>query len=147
MKKRKTIKGVNISWPEFAGLALAALILYFIYKEIQKTRGGETEREAEDEVKKRELSYPDGTYHQLADQLFQAFNPNWTGLGTDDDEVFRILNLLKTPSDWFKLVSVYGDKANPLGGHGTLTEWLTSELTSSQMQKASEILQNINVTI
>lgn len=131
--------GYAVNWPTALSLMALVAFIILIYREYQKHKRGDTEKEARRDVKKRKLTYADATYYQLADSLYQAFNV-WPW-GTEEKEVFRVMKLMRNQSDWNMLVSAFADR------NGTLPAWLQWELNDGEMKQARKILKQNGITI
>lgn len=113
---------------------------------LKSKQGKDTVKDAEKEIEKSDLSYTDSTYSTMASILFKAME----GTGTDYDPIKRVIEKLKTKSDWLKLVSTFGVKKVSnfvYDFEGSLVEWLIDELSDSQQVEISDILAKIGVTL
>ena len=129
---------------------LVAIIIYWqIKKIIDNLKNPGTTEQAEEEVKKSELSYPLSQYNYIADSIHSALG------GTDlitwsinDKDIYSKLSLLKNKSDFNQLVSSFGErKLSLLSSNANLIQWFQSKLSSSQLAKVKQILTQINITI
>ena len=90
-------------------------------------------------------------YAAMADEMFDAMN----GYGTNETKINDNLNRLKNKADWNSLVSAYGVRKLSSGrGNvfasdftGNLPNALISELSSSELKTANNILNKIGVSI
>ncbi|MDD4699187.1 MAG: hypothetical protein PHV07_02880 [Oscillospiraceae bacterium] len=101
-------------------------------------------KEAGKLVDKDELTFSNLEYQNMAQRLFDAMS----GAGTDEDTIYSILRMLRTRSDWFKLVDVFGVRESDAfysGWSGNLMEWLVDELNSSEQEEVANILSRIGV--
>lgn len=98
------------------------------------------------EIDKSELSYSLADFESFANQLYQAMN----GSGTDENTIYTVLGNLKNKSDYYQLVKSFDVRQNEgtfsSNFSGTLSEWLTFELDSAELNKVREILSNIKIT-
>jgi hypothetical protein len=117
------------------------------------SKGGESGKEEKKEDKKEEApakksakgTFPPDWYTTKADELFRAMH---TG-GTDEDKIYEIFGELETKNDFVLLWKAFGereDKHNSSSGKKyNLHWWIREELSIQEIQKANEILREINV--
>ncbi len=105
-------------------------------------------------------SFPDSQFQIWVDGLFTAMD----GPGTDETAIYNIFKNFKNDADVAKLVAAWGVRffgnstfltdplvstINLLKGDkfgGSLNQWLTSELSGSEMTKLNNILASANIT-
>ena len=126
-------------------LVLVGWIIYRIYSGIKTTLSDYSAVKDYDSNTSK-LSYPNTWYNEAAETLFIAMN----GAGTDEDAIIAIIDQLKVPDDWNKLVKVYGVRTldafwiNTCTGN--LPTCLMSELSGSDLDKIRSKLLSIGVT-
>ena len=134
----------------FAGIIGITIGIKQVAKFIKGKEGGKGAKEAEKQIDKVELSYNDAEYQAMADNLFMLMK----GIGTDYFPIKRIIEKLKTKSDWYKLVSVYGVRKSG-DFTGNLNQWLIDELGTipkislgfeSEQNEISNILAKIGIS-
>lgn len=139
----KTIKWIAIG----LGATIATVVIWRKVKKASSlSKERQTQREAERQVVKSDLTYDDYWYKQAADRLFAAMS----GAGTQEKTIYSVIDSLKTKSDWYRLVSTFGmreSKARLSKFKGNLISWLEDELKGREMNKVSEKLSKINVTL
>jgi hypothetical protein len=81
------------------------VLIFFIGKKVYKSITKTPADEADDDVKKKNLSYQESWYSQNAGVLKEALR-GFMGLGTDEISVLRILRNLKNIDDWNMLGTV-----------------------------------------
>jgi hypothetical protein len=95
------------------------------------------------------LSYPISQYDEWANALHTAMY----SYGTDEQAIYRIMGYMKNNTDVLQLIKAYGvKKENTIGisGEGTLSEWLTNELDSTEIGIVNSTLaskKNPSITI
>lgn len=133
---------------------------YFVYRQIQKSKGAKDEKKdvkkVEDDVailkkKGQSPSYTEGSYNILASQILQAC----AGYGTDEQQIYRVMDKMKKDIDFAKLVTAFGRRTLPCDrlmrpfdncGDGNLLELLSSELDDSEANYCNKILAKNGVT-
>ena len=116
---------------EIIFVLLLFIALIIALSKVFKKKPKNNELEEAEETNEANLSYSPATYERFANQLFEAFR----GVGTDEDQVIRIINELKTYDDWLALVKAFGIRKVPhLFGdiEGTLSQLLAYELEDSE---------------
>lgn len=89
-------------------------------------------------------TYSDADYDLMAESLFEAMD----GAGTDEDSIFTILSSLRTKADWYALVDAFGTRETSSmwsNFEGTLTKWLSDELSDSEKARVNQILSKFDV--
>jgi hypothetical protein len=133
---------------------------YFVYRQIQKNKENKGEKKdvkkVEDDIttlskKGQKPSYTEGSYGIFASQILQAC----AGYGTDEEQIYRVMEKMKKDIDFAKLVSAFGRRTMPCDklmrpfdncGDGNLMEILSSELDDSEASKCNNILAKNGVT-
>lgn len=123
-------------------IIVIAIVLFLIYRWLKNMVlfgiGDETTADAGQHINTSELSFSNVEFAGKAATIERAA----TGLGTDEDAIFTVLESLQTSSDFYKLVQVYGVRREL-----NLIETLIDEFDDSEMQKTRSILENIGVSI
>jgi len=163
--KYKGLKPEDKQKADIALLLGTATSLFLGYKLVNKIGNiftvGKSEAERKEEEKKvkqaltKELSFSEKPTlsaveaKTIAQNLYTAFlsgqgtiSKNWYDTGTDEDSVFRNLNLLKNRSDYLLISREFG-----IPRERTLSAELYYELTRSELNKVRSILLKINVKI
>lgn len=83
-------------------------------------------------------TYPRAQYYAWADRMHAAMR----GFGTDESTIYNVLSQLRTQADWVALVRAFGTKDKE-----SLTEWLTGDLSESEISKVNKILSKVGVQI
>ncbi len=137
--------------------AIALLVLFFIVSRVVKMLkglGDNTSPEAaEKEIDKNKLTFSKTEFKGFAETLEEAMDKE----GTDEDAIYEVFRKLKTRSDVLALISAFGKRTSTawtfdwlIYGQttGTLSKWLQSDLSSSELKKINDILktQGINYT-
>ena len=97
--------------------------------------------ELDNEVKKTGLTYPKSQYSSFANELQQA----GFDVGTDEDAMYSIFRKLKNDADYLQLTAAWGKPTRTIYDWGvgrpmTLTQFLRSELSDSEIRKINTIL-------
>lgn len=136
-------------WVIWVLVAVGIVLVYrMIAKEIRLARDRRlsSERLAENQVVSSDLSFSMADYGILADRLAGAFT-QWVGYNWSTVE--SVLKSLKTASDFYKLVQVYGTRdispASWIKQEFTLIACFEDQLSDGDLKKVSEILKKINV--
>lgn len=118
-------------------LIITGVALYFGSKAIKSLKTNKDLQAASQDVsdleKTQVASYTEGQYNIWAQQLLGAMS----GLGTDEDAIFRVFNFMKNDLDVAKLVKAFGVRDNE-----SLSEWLAGDLSNTDIQKINTILKN-----
>jgi hypothetical protein len=131
--------------------AAAGAGLFIFYKLFKKqapevSTGQTVNTELTQAILKTPLSYPPGQYKIGADNLKNAM----FDVGTDENSIFRIFNLLKNNADFLALVSAFGIRPKyEFGinvGSWNLGQWLQDELSSGELLKINQILVSKGIT-
>lgn len=118
----------------FGGKNSAAKSLQTASDELKNTPGGQ--------------SYTLTSYANLADGLQNAM----TDVGTDEARIYSIFEKMKTAKDLLLLIKAFGIREyynfGIREGKYNLAQWLTTELSESEIEKINKILRgnNINFT-
>lgn len=137
-----------------AGVLAVGGVAYIIYKSLKKSSESKEEKdvidnatkELRDEVKNNAPSWPDSVYSTTANYIFQNLDGCETS-GTELNVVKEVLRVVKTQTDWLKLVKAFGvrdvDDCGPLSG-STKYELggLLKEQLDSTVYLASEKIGN-----
>lgn len=141
-------KGV-ISVGAFLGVA------YIIYRVTQKL-GEEPQREVkedkeiqnelQDEIKKTPLTYGPSQYATFANNIQEA----GYDVGTDEDAIYSVFRKIKNNADYLALLKAWGKPTRTIyewgiGRKKTLSQFLHSEMSSSEIAKINTILANNKV--
>ena len=123
-------------------IVLVLIVGIAIYKYIQGDKSEDIVDDAADEINDKNLTYNEAWYSGAAERIFKAFD----GIGTDDDEVFAVIESLQTPDDWYKLIVEFDVREASIGNFkGNLLGWLSDELDASEKKRLSEHLRQIKV--
>jgi hypothetical protein len=125
-------------------IIVIAIILFHIYRWLKNMvlfgngNGDETTADAGQHINTNQLTFSNVEFAGKANTIERAA----AGWGTDEDAIFTVLNSLRTSSDFYKLVQVYGVRREL-----NLIETLIDEFDDSEMEKTRSILENIGVSI
>lgn len=129
---------------------------YVIYKVTQKF-GEEPQRDAtedkqikdelEEAIKKNPLSYGPSQYATFANNIQEA----GFDVGTDEEAIYSIFRKIKNNADYLALLKAWGKPTRTvyewgIGRKKTLTQFLKSEMSDSEIRKINTILSNNKVT-
>ena len=102
------------------------------------------------EAKKNPLSYSLSQYNEWANALYSAMFMS----GTDEEVIYRIMGYMKNNADVLQLIKSFGVRKAGWGqsflGDGTLTEWLSDELDTTEIGIVNKTLaakKNPSITI
>lgn len=73
-------------------------------------------------------TYTDREFEQMADRLYEAMN-GWT---TDEDAVKAVMEMVKSDSDWARLVKAFGKRdssINPFDSAAGLDAWIVDDFS------------------
>jgi hypothetical protein len=136
-------------WILWIVVAIGLYIAYrLISKEIKKAKYKRslTSETAETQIITSSLSYSEAEYSIMAERLYGAFN-RWVGYNFDT--VRTVLQSLKTSSDFYKLVTVYGIRdispTSWINQNFGLIQTFEDQLSDNEMEEVSGILKQINV--
>jgi len=155
------LKNKPVMW--LINVVIVLVILIIIYKLYQKfkrdikgsIRNSQIEHDIKDivntqgsdpgaQVTSNVRTYNDADYKLMAESLFEAMD----GLGTDENSIFTILSSLRTKADWYALVDAFGTrKTSSMWSdfEGTLTKWLSDELSDSEKTRVNQILSKFGI--
>lgn len=146
---KKFMPKTATNWVIWIVVAIGIVITYrMISKEIRlaSQRNNRSEETSAAQVVSSDLSFSKAEYSILAERLYGAFH---TWIGYNFDTVENVLKSLKTASDFYKLIEVYGVRnispttwINQTYG---LIETFENQLSDSDLKKVSKILKNIKV--
>lgn len=136
-------------WILWIAIAIALVIVYrMISKEVKKAKYKRslTPQTAEIQIIPTSLTYTEAEYSIMADRLFGAFN-RWVGYNFDT--VKAVLQSLKTSSDFYKLVTIYGVRnispTSWINQNYSLIQTFENQFSDNDLSKTGEILKKINV--
>jgi hypothetical protein len=89
-------------------------------------------------------TYKDADYKLMAESLYSAMD----GVGTDEGTIFSIISSLRTKADWYALVDAFGTRETSSmwsDFKGTLTKWLSDELSDSEKERVNQTLSKFDV--
>lgn len=147
--KKLLPKSANV-WIVWILVAIGLVIAYrMIMKEIRliKARTKQSQVTANEQILTEQLSYTPAEFSILAERFRGAFRQL---VGYNFDTVEAVLKTLKTASDFYNLIKVYGVRDISIlswyNQEFSLIECLEDQLSDSDLKKVSKILSNINVT-
>ncbi len=114
---------------------LVGLLVWFI---IKKLKGNDLVDQSKKDVNKRNLTYDLSKYEQMASAIYKAMEY----LTTDEDTIYRNIDMLQTADDWKQLVVAFGVKDDK-----NLVEYLIYELDSDEQSNLNAILSKIGESI
>jgi hypothetical protein len=115
--------------------------VYLLYKVVKGFIPSTSLSAAQQAVKKGPTpSYPELQYKIFADSIYQA------GMvigGTDEDTIYNVFASMKNDTDVAKLIIAFGKRRIEFSFmDGTLAEFLTSELDSTEIKQVNKILSS-----
>lgn len=136
-------------------IAVVGAVGYAVYKLTQKLgeepkRDSEEEKqivtELETESKKTPLSYGASQYATFANNIQEA----GYDVGTDEDAIYSVFRKIKNNADYLALLKAWGKPTRTIyewgvGRKKTLTQFLRSEMSDSEISKINKILSNNKV--
>lgn len=128
----KLIKPLLIGGGVLSG---ALLILWIVLKIVDALGKTDFEKELKKELDDSNLTLPESKYEQIATGLRVALE----GWLTDEESVYRNLELLNTADDWRKVNLVFGSPNNK-----NLVMYLNDDLDNDEKAKVNEILKKFN---
>ncbi len=124
------IIGGSILFAIFVGL-----LVWWI---IKKLKGNDLVDQSKKDVNKRNLTYDLSKYEQMASAIYKAMEY----LTTDEDTIYRNIDMLQTADDWKQLVVAFGVKDDK-----NLVEYLIYELDSDEQSNLNAILSKTGESI
>jgi hypothetical protein len=132
---QESIFAKPLTWVIVAGIAI-----YFGSKLFKKLKTNKDLQAANKDIneleKNQKQNYSDGQYSIWAQQLFVAMS----GLGTDENAIYRVFGYMVNDLDVAKLIRAFGVKDDE-----SLGEWLAGDLDSSEIEKVNKILATKNI--
>lgn len=113
------------------GVVIVVVIIVSIVKAIRRSKDNAYFRDNKKAIQKSELTYNEADYTNFANKLYAAMK----GVGTDEDAIFSVFQLMQTESDVRQLINTFGTKKGE-----TLQEWLLSDLSMADISKLNGIL-------
>jgi len=115
--------------------------VYLLYRVVKGFIPSTSLSAAQQAVKKGPTpSYPELQYKIFADSIYQA------GMvigGTDEDTIYNVFASMKNDTDVAKLIIAFGKRRIEFSFmDGTLAEFLTSELDSTEIKQVNKILSS-----
>lgn len=134
-------KKILIKYGSYALLALLIVVVIVAIIRISKKfltselTAAQQEHINSKEIIESEVTLPKTEMQSLVAKLKTAFG-RW-GLGTDEDAVYDVFEALNSRSDVLSLINAFGVYKDH-----TLSEWVTKELSSSELEHVQEILSS-----
>ena len=144
------------SWAKgVISVGILAGVVYVIYKVTQKL-GEEPQRDTEEdkqiqtelqtEIKKTPLSYGASQYATFANNIQEA----GYDIGTDEEAIYSVFRKMKNNADYLALLKAWGKPTRTVyewgvGRKKTLSQFLHSEMSASEIAKINTILANNKV--
>ena len=154
MKAAELIKSPAFQFGIIAIILVA--VLWFVFNKLEdfmRLFSGKDTVVREDEAASANpanLTYPLIQYTLIANSIEVGLEP----YNDDEEAVYNAFKKIKNNDDLLQTMTAFGTrKATPLGigmigGYeGTLSEWITFNLTPSEVQHINQILQSNGVTI
>lgn len=134
-----------------AGIVVGAFILNKLFG----AKGSAEEKQAEqiegaiaiETQAGRGLSYNDVEYTSKADQIYSAVFDT----GTNEEAIYRVMRSMITDADLYALIRAFGSRRASIGDTlspltwWTLPEWMTNELSDSELVELNGILAANNI--
>jgi hypothetical protein len=153
-KRKKADKFANWSpWQKLAAVGLGLLILRkaFAAPSVQDI----TEQETNDELARLMASgvipnFSDLEFIQMANKLENAM----FDVGTDEDSIYQVFNLLLNDADFLKLNQAFGYRTYTGGyipgvihGKENLAGWIAEELDQEEVSKVNKLLSGYSLLL
>ncbi|MDR2684216.1 MAG: hypothetical protein LBB53_02395 [Prevotellaceae bacterium] len=126
-------------------IVLIALFGVKIIKSLMVKIKGATNTEVEDSILGGggQKTYTDAEYTRMAGVIKNAFG----GIGGDDEQaIYGVLQKMRTKTDVIALVNAYGvQDVSILYGNHTLPEQIIISLSSGEVRKCNQILENLGI--
>lgn len=143
-----------ISNPLFGYVIILAIVGYLVYKfgsGLANLFNPNDDTERDDTLadpKEENLSYPMINYTTFANAIEVALEMYWD----DEEQVYFVFEQMNNNDDVLQLMKSFGvRKASPLGIYpsysGTLSEWLSFNLTESEIIRINDILDGKGISI
>jgi spore coat polysaccharide biosynthesis predicted glycosyltransferase SpsG len=130
IQRTALIIGGSILFAIFVGL-----LVWWI---IKKLKGNDLVDQSKKDVNKRNLTYDLSKYEQMASAIYKAMEY----LTTDEDTIYRNIDMLRNADDWKQLVVAFGVKDDK-----NLVEYLIYELDSDEQSNLNAILSKTGESI
>lgn len=143
MTLKETLKSPIV---KYAAIGLGGYLVYRVVKGFIPSTSLSAAQAAVNAGKKSgELpTYPDLQYKIFADGIYQA---GYTIGGTDEDAIYRIFGAMKNNTDVAKLILAFGRRRIEFSFmDGSLAEFLTSELDSTEIAQINKIIAKSGIT-
>ncbi len=130
---------------------IVAVAIWLIVKKIKASSAARENRDYLNAVKSNinpsETSYNGEDYRDMAQKLYDAFN----GAGTRNQSWKDVFGRMRTNSDVNQLIVAFGTRKAKLFGkeYGkamTLSEWISDELSNSEIQYLNSMLASKGIT-
>ena len=112
-------------------VVVVIVIVIAIIKAVRRARDNSYFKDNKKAITKADLSYNEADYTVFANKLYAAMK----GLGTDEDAIFSVFQLMNTESDVRQLINAFGTKKGE-----TLSQWLLGDLSAADIAKINGIL-------
>lgn len=112
-------------------VVVVIVIVIAIIKAVRRAQDNSYFKENKKAITKADLSYNEADYTVFANKLYAAMK----GLGTDEDAIFSVFQLMNTESDVRQLINAFGTKKGE-----TLSQWLLGDLSTADIAKINGIL-------
>ena len=152
---KDSFKGLP-SWAKgVISVGILAGVGYLIWQ-VTKKLGEEPRRDEEEdkqiqtelqaEIKKTPLSYGASQYASFANNIQEA----GYDVGTDEESIYSVFRKMKNNADYLALLKAWGKPTRTvyewgIGRKKTLTQFLRSEMSDSEIRKINTILSNNKV--
>ena len=150
----KTFQGLP-QWAKGAvavgGVLVIGFITYKLFKYLTTDKQMRLEeQQLEQDLDDTKLSYPKTQYNTWANKLETAM----FSVGTYEEDIYAIFRMLKNNNDYLQLLKSFGRRKYSGGvlpgiettldfSKGwTLNQWLTEELSTSELRKVNDILRS-----
>lgn len=112
-------------------VVVVIVIVIAIIKAVRRAQDNSYFKDNKKAITKADLSYNEADYTVFANKLYSAMK----GLGTDEDAIFSVFQLMNTESDVRQLINAFGTKKGE-----TLSQWLLGDLSTADIAKINGIL-------
>lgn len=90
----------------------------------------------DEEIDTNQITITQAQFNTYASSLYAAMD----GAGTDENKIYAVFRAMNTRADVLQLIKTFGVKDSQ-----TLTEWLHSDLSASEIEKVNTILAGNNI--
>lgn len=136
----------KLSWEiKIAIAVVVAILLWFYGNKIWKALTKPATSDETVQVNDANLTFPASDYPILAEHLVSAM----FDVGTDEAAIYQVFDQMQTADDLRQLIKAFGQRDYYSFGlpiwKGSLIEWLTYELSASELQPIKDKFNQLGV--